>query len=154
MTLRSIALLAVLLLTTLFVALNWGAIMTPTTLSLGVASIEAPLGLIMLGLLLLVSSAFLLFILYLQTGVLLETRRQIHLIKDALGKLAKDFGLFDQRMKKLADHIRLAHDDVQAVHISSRKISGHFEKIEKVELDEVTRLLTDDAAADANVDAS
>ncbi len=83
-----------------------------------------------------------------------ETRRQIHLIKDALGKLAKDFGLFDQRMKKLADHIRLAHDDVQAVHISSRKISGHFEKIEKVELDEVTRLLTDDAAADANVDAS
>ncbi len=77
MTLRSIALLAVLLLTTLFVALNWGAIMTPTTLSLGVASIEAPLGLIMLGLLLLVSSAFLLFILYLQTGVLLETRRQI-----------------------------------------------------------------------------
>ena len=26
-----------------------------------------------------------------------ETRKQIHLIKDALGKLSKDFGLFDQR---------------------------------------------------------
>ncbi|MDP5240321.1 DNA recombination protein RmuC [Uliginosibacterium sp. 31-16] len=71
-----------------------------------------------------------------------ETRKQIHLIKDALGKLSKDFGLFDQRMQKLADHIRLAHKDVEDVHISSRKISSHFQKIEKVELDEVTQLLT------------
>ncbi|MDQ7988087.1 MAG: DNA recombination protein RmuC [Candidatus Dactylopiibacterium sp.] len=70
-----------------------------------------------------------------------ETRRQIHLIKDALGKLAKDFGLFDARMKKLADHIRLAHEDAQGVHISSRKISSHFEKIEKVELEEASELL-------------
>lgn len=71
-----------------------------------------------------------------------ETRRQIHLIKDALGKLSKDFGLFDARMKKLADHIRLAHEDVQDVHISSRKISGHFQKIEAVQLDEAGQLLT------------
>ncbi|MEN3112177.1 DNA recombination protein RmuC [Uliginosibacterium paludis] len=70
-----------------------------------------------------------------------ETRRQIHLIKDALGKLSKDFGLFDQRMKKLADHIRLAHEDAQDVHISSKKISGHFQKIEKVELSDVAGLL-------------
>jgi len=71
-----------------------------------------------------------------------ETRKQIHLIKDALGKLSKDFGLFDTRMKKLADHIRMAHEDAQDVHVSSRKISGHFQKIEKVELEEVTELLT------------
>lgn len=70
-----------------------------------------------------------------------ETRKQIHLIKDALGKLSKDFGLFDQRMKKLADHIRQAHEDAQDVHISSKKISGHFQKIEKVELEEVPSLL-------------
>lgn len=72
-----------------------------------------------------------------------ETRKQIHLIKDALGKLAKDFGLFDQRMQKLADHIRLAQKDVEEVHISSRKISGHFSKIESVQFDDVaTRLDT------------
>lgn len=70
-----------------------------------------------------------------------ETRKQIHVIKDALGKLSKDFGLFDVRMKKLADHIRQAHEDAQDVHISSRKISGHFEKIEKVQLEEVSGLL-------------
>jgi len=65
-----------------------------------------------------------------------ETRKQIHLIKDALGKLSKDFGLFDARMQKLADHIRMAHEDAQNVHISSRKISRHFEKIEAVQFDE------------------
>ena len=71
-----------------------------------------------------------------------ETRKQIHLIKDALGKLAKDFGLFDQRMKKLADHIRQANEDAQSVHVSSRKISSHFERIEKVQLDQVSDLLS------------
>ncbi|MBS1208745.1 MAG: recombination protein RmuC [Proteobacteria bacterium] len=76
-----------------------------------------------------------------------ETRKQIHVIKDALGKLSKDFSLFDVRMKKLADHIRQAHEDAQDVHISSRKISSHFEKIEKVQLEDVSSLLTapDDA---------
>jgi DNA recombination protein RmuC len=37
-----------------------------------------------------------------------ETRKQIHVIKDALGKLAKDFNRFDERMQKLATHIRQA----------------------------------------------
>ena len=65
-----------------------------------------------------------------------ETRRQIHVIKDALGKLAKDFSRFDERMQKLAAHIRQAHDDVQDVQVSSRKISGQFARIEGAEQDE------------------
>lgn len=64
-----------------------------------------------------------------------ETRRQVHIIKDELGKLGKDFSLFDQRMKKLADHIRQAGEDVDLVHTSSRKITQRFAKIEAVELD-------------------
>ena len=63
-----------------------------------------------------------------------ETRKQVHIIKDSLGKLAKDFGLFDQRMKKLADHIRQAHEDAEKVHISSQKITRRFQQIESVEL--------------------
>jgi DNA recombination protein RmuC len=70
-----------------------------------------------------------------------ETRKQIHVIKDALGKLSKDFSLFDTRMKKLADHIRLAHEDVQDVHTSSRKISAHFVKIESVQLEDIPQVL-------------
>jgi DNA recombination protein RmuC len=69
-----------------------------------------------------------------------ETRKQIHLIRDALGRLAKDFTLFDKRMEKLATHIRQAHDDVQEVAISSRRISGQFVRIERAEADALKSL--------------
>jgi DNA recombination protein RmuC len=65
-----------------------------------------------------------------------ETRKQIHVIKEALGKLAKDFGRFDERMQKLATHIRQAHEDAQEVQVSSKKISSQFSRIEKVQLDD------------------
>lgn len=64
-----------------------------------------------------------------------ETRKQVHIIKDALNKLGKEFERFDTRMKKLADHIRMAHDDAVEVHTTSRKISDRFRKIEAVELE-------------------
>ncbi|MFP5382129.1 MAG: DNA recombination protein RmuC [Gammaproteobacteria bacterium] len=64
-----------------------------------------------------------------------ETRRMAHVIKDELGKLAKDFARFDERMKKLASHIEQANKDVSEVRISSDKISRRFQQIERVELD-------------------
>ena len=63
-----------------------------------------------------------------------ETRKQVHIIKAELGKLGKEFERFDQRMKKLADNIRMAHENAQDVHITSQKISRRFSQIEKVEL--------------------
>lgn len=63
------------------------------------------------------------------------TREQIHIIKDELGKLGKDFSRFDDRMRKLADHIRQAHEDAEKVRISSDKITRRFNEIERVELD-------------------
>jgi DNA recombination protein RmuC len=73
-----------------------------------------------------------------------ETRRQVHIIKDELGKLGKDFGRFDERMRKLADHIRQANKDAEDVQISSRKISEQFARIERVELDHPPLLQGDD----------
>ncbi|HSC79097.1 MAG TPA: DNA recombination protein RmuC [Chitinolyticbacter sp.] len=64
-----------------------------------------------------------------------ETRKQVHIIKDALGRLSQEFGRFDDRMKKLAAHIRQAHDDVQSVAITSEKISRRFTEIEQVKLE-------------------
>jgi DNA recombination protein RmuC len=64
-----------------------------------------------------------------------ETRKQVHIIKDELGKLGKEFGRFDERMKKLADHIRQAHEDAQDVRTTSQKISKRFTSIEQVDLD-------------------
>lgn len=65
-----------------------------------------------------------------------ETRKQVHIIKDELGKLGSEFSRFDERMKKLADHIRLAHEDAERVRITSDKISSRFKQIERVELDQ------------------
>jgi DNA recombination protein RmuC len=65
-----------------------------------------------------------------------ETRNQIHVIKDELVKLSLDFARFDDRMRKLADHVRQAHEDAQQVQISSKKISQRFAQIEGVELEE------------------
>ncbi len=64
-----------------------------------------------------------------------ETRKQVHVIKDALARLGADFRRFDERMKKLADHIRQAHQDAEDVQTSSRKISQQFQKIESAELE-------------------
>lgn len=64
-----------------------------------------------------------------------ETRRQIHVIKDSLAKLAVEFGRFDERMRDLARHIKQAHDDVERVQVTSGKITQRFAQIESVELE-------------------
>jgi DNA recombination protein RmuC len=66
-----------------------------------------------------------------------ETRRQVHIIKDELSKLGKDFGRFDQRLRKLADHIRQAHDDTEALRVTGDKLTRRFNQIERVELDQL-----------------
>lgn len=82
-----------------------------------------------------------------------ETRRQVHIIKEALGKLSQEFSRFDDRMKKLATHIRQAHDDVQQVSITSEKISRRFIEIEQVRLEdgETTPALVDGSDTDSGV---
>ena len=79
-----------------------------------------------------------------------ETRKQIHIIKEELHKLGTDFGRFQSRMDNLARHIEQAKSDVDEVHISSRKISERFARIERVELDapEQSKLRAVDAGAD------
>ena len=62
------------------------------------------------------------------------TREQVHIIQEHLGFLAKDFGRFRKRMGDLEKHIKQAHEDVENVNRSARKITSRFEKIERVEL--------------------
>ncbi|MGB8338937.1 MAG: DNA recombination protein RmuC [Burkholderiales bacterium] len=64
-----------------------------------------------------------------------ETRKQVHIIKDELGKLGKDFGRFEERMSNLSKHINQASKDVEEVHTSSKKITDRFARIERVELE-------------------
>ncbi|MDD5031017.1 MAG: LapA family protein [Rhodoferax sp.] len=74
MKLRSLLLILVLVAVGGFTALNWSVILTPTALNLGLADIQAPLGLIMLGLVIFLVAFFLVYVLYLQTTVLFDTR--------------------------------------------------------------------------------
>lgn len=62
------------------------------------------------------------------------TRKQVHIIQDHLRRLAEDFGRFQTRMDNLAVHIRQAHDDVQQVNTSAKKISRRFVDIDRVEI--------------------
>ena len=75
MPLRTVVLLIVLAAVAVFAGLNWSAFMAPTTLSLGIAQVQAPLGLIMLALMAILTALFLTYLVYVQTTVLLESRR-------------------------------------------------------------------------------
>ncbi len=75
MKVSSLFLVIALALVGAFAALNWPVFTQATSLSLGFANVTAPLGLIMLGLLVAVSVLFLAYLVTLQTSVLLETRR-------------------------------------------------------------------------------
>ncbi len=62
------------------------------------------------------------------------TRKQIHVIQAHLVSLGKDFERFRKRMDSLSRHMQQASKDVEEVHTSANKISGRFEKIERVEI--------------------
>ncbi|CAG1012240.1 hypothetical protein BURC_00137 [Burkholderiaceae bacterium] len=75
MRFRTLFLFLVLALTGLFALLNWPAFTTPTTLSLVFGTIEAPIGLIMLGVVFLMGAMTLAYLIYVQGAALMETRR-------------------------------------------------------------------------------
>ena len=75
MSLRSAVLLIVGIVIVVFVATNWPAMTTPTDINLLVAHIHAPLGLILLGLMVVLCVLFVSFGAYLQGTALLEARR-------------------------------------------------------------------------------
>lgn len=74
------------------------------------------------------------------------TRKQVHIIQEHLARLGVDFARFQKRMDNLSRHITQAHQDVEDIHKSSRKITQRFNKIEKVELEGFPEgaLLTDE----------
>ncbi len=72
---RSLLILLALIAVAAFATLNWSAFNASTSLSLGVTMIQAPLGLVMLGVLAFFMLFFLVFVVYLQTTVMLDSRQ-------------------------------------------------------------------------------
>lgn len=58
-----------------FSALNWETFNIPTELSIGFATLNMPLGIILLGCIIVITALFLLFIMTMQASTLLMTRR-------------------------------------------------------------------------------
>ena len=75
MNFRTIILLLVVAAIAALEALNWYTLSAMTVVSFGVMTLEAPLGLIMLGLTVLLAAFFLFYMLSLQGSVLMDTRR-------------------------------------------------------------------------------
>ncbi|MET0542354.1 MAG: LapA family protein [Variovorax sp.] len=75
MGLRTGVLLVVVLLIAALAALNWGILVEPTVMSIGLMQVTAPLGLIMLALTTLMGILFLAYVFYLQSTVMIDTRR-------------------------------------------------------------------------------
>ncbi|NWF44089.1 DUF1049 domain-containing protein [Hydrogenophaga sp. D2P1] len=75
MKIRTLILILFILLIAGFVALNVEQILQPTALNFGFTQVQAPLGLVLLGMLTLVLVVFLLALVYYQTVHLMEVRR-------------------------------------------------------------------------------
>jgi uncharacterized integral membrane protein len=111
MKIRTLFLLIAIAAIAVFAVLNWNAFMTKTSLSLGVAVVEAPLGLVMLGIVVFLAVLFLVFVVYLQTSFLLDARRNAKELQSnrelaehaEASRFTELRGFLDAEMKKQAD---------------------------------------------------
>ena len=81
MNLRTWAIALLFALLAGFSLLNWAAFTTPTTLNLGLMDIQAPVGVVMLVFIALLSGLFLVFVLYQQASIIMEGRRTARELK-------------------------------------------------------------------------
>jgi uncharacterized membrane protein len=75
MYLRTLLIVIVIGLVAIFSALNWNAFVAPTSLSIGFGVVNAPLGLILIGVVVLLTILFLVYVAYMQSLVILASRR-------------------------------------------------------------------------------
>ena len=75
MQLRNILLIFILSVLVIFAAINWSAIVEPTSISLIFTTVQAPLGLILLTITALLAVFFLTFVVYMQSSILMERQR-------------------------------------------------------------------------------
>ncbi|MEN2982160.1 MAG: DNA cytosine methyltransferase [Thermus sp.] len=120
MSARTLFALLVLLLLFLFSWLNWGEITRPTSLSLGLTRVEAPLGLVLVVALGTVSLLYLLFTIGLETAALLEVKRYA---------------------RELLHYKKLAEDAEQSRYTElKRYLEAELQRLEEAEKEEIRAL--------------
>lgn len=127
MNFRTLVLLLIVVAIGALAALNWPTLAAPATVSLGVTTVEAPLGLLMLALTALLAVFFVAYVLTLQGSVLLETRRhskemaaQRELADKAEASRFTELRAFLENQHRTSYDALLSRLDVLEAHLSAR----------------------------------
>lgn len=121
MKFRTLILIVFILLIAAFVALNFEEILRPSPLNLGVTSVQAPVGLVLLGIVTLVTLIFLVLLVFNQTTHLMEVRR---VTREAGEQRLLADRAETSRFTELREFLR---SELQAVAVREQEISSQLQ---------------------------
>lgn len=129
---RALVFFLILLLVGLFALINWDAFAASTPLTVGFATVHAPLGLIMLGLVAFMAVLFTVWVISLQAGSLMDARRQTRELQAQrdLADKAEASRFTELRADLMARLDRLEADSRVAVDQSANTLAAHIGEIE------------------------
>lgn len=129
---RALAFFLVLLLVGLFALLNWDAFVALTPLNLGLTTVQAPLGLIMLGLVVFLCVLFTVWVIALQAGSLMEARRQTRELQAQrdLADRAEASRFTELRTELMARLDRLQGESRLAIEEGANSVAAHIGQLE------------------------
>ena len=150
MYLRTLLIVLVLGVVVVFALLNWSVFTAPTALSIGFTTVEAPLGLILLGAIGALTLLFLIYLVYLQATALMESRQYSRELKNQreLADRAEESRFTELRssleteLRRIANQMAdsntamntrldgLAHDLRSAIEQSTNSLSAYIGEIE------------------------
>ena len=129
---RAVVFFLVLVLVGLFALVNWPAFAALSTLSLGFTTVQAPLGLIMLGLVVFLCVLFTVWVVSVQAASLMDARRQTKALQTQrdLADKAEASRFTELRIELMARLDRLQTDSRIAVEQGANSLAAHLGQIE------------------------
>jgi uncharacterized integral membrane protein len=129
---RALVFSLVLVLVGLFALVNWDAFSAPSPLSIGFTTVQAPLGLIMLGLVVALCVLFIVWVIALQANSLMDARRQSRELQAQrdLADKAEASRFTELRMELMARLDRLQDESRVAIEQGSNAVAAHLGEIE------------------------
>jgi len=129
---RALVFFLVLVLVGLFALINWPAFSALTPLSLGFTTVQAPLGFIMLGFIAFLCVLFTVWVISLQAGSLMESRRQTRELQAQrdLADKAEASRFTELRTELMARLDRLQSDSRNAIEQNANSVAAQLGQLE------------------------
>ena len=129
---RAIVFLLVLVFVALFALINWTVFSALTPLSLGFTTVQAPLGLIMLGLIAFLCVLFTVWVISLQANSLMDARRQTKELQAQrdLADKAEASRFTELRSELVARLDRLQRESALTLEQSGNSVAAHIGQLE------------------------